>query len=87
MKLKNQNVRFLDDGTVDMGSSFDLFDVASHFENKVIAENYKTLRTYLRQTMERHGFKNYPEEWWHFTLRNEPFPLGSDAHYFNFPVE
>ena len=81
-------ITFLDDGTVDMGSSFDLFDVASHTkENDVIEEKYKKLRTYLRQVMEKQGFKNYSEEWWHFTLRNEPFPANSDASYFNFPVE
>ena len=85
--LDGYTIKFLDDGTVDMGSSFDLFDVASHFENNVIAENYKTLRTYLKQVMEKHGFKNYPEEWWHFTLKNEPFPANSAASYFNFPVE
>ncbi len=85
--LDGFTVKFLDDGTVDMGSSFDLFDVASHFENNVIQEKYKRLRTYLKQVMEKHGFKNYPEEWWHFTLRNEPFPANSDASYFNFSVE
>jgi D-alanyl-D-alanine dipeptidase len=80
-------ITFLDDGTVDMGSSFDLFDVASHFENKVIAQNYKELRTYLKEGMEKYGFKNFPEEWWHFTLKDEPFPAYSDESYFNFPVE
>jgi D-alanyl-D-alanine dipeptidase len=33
--------------------------------------------------MERYGFKNLPEEWWHFTLKNEPFP----KTYFNFDIE
>lgn len=80
-------ITFLDDGTVDMGSSFDLFDVASHFENEVIAANYKKLRTYLKEVMEKHGFKNYAEEWWHFTLKNEPYPAYSNESYFNFPVE
>ena len=32
--------------------------------------------------MMRHGFKPLPEEWWHFTLENEPFP----DTYFTFPV-
>jgi D-alanyl-D-alanine dipeptidase len=32
--------------------------------------------------MERHGFRNYSKEWWHFTLRNEPYP----DRYFDFPV-
>ena len=29
------------------------------------------------------GFKSLKEEWWHFTLSNEPFP----NKYFNFIVE
>jgi D-alanyl-D-alanine dipeptidase len=33
--------------------------------------------------MDKHGFKNYDQEWWHFTLREEPFP----DRYFDFPVE
>jgi D-alanyl-D-alanine dipeptidase len=30
-----------------------------------------------------HGLKPLDEEWWHFTLRNEPFP----DTYFTFPVK
>jgi D-alanyl-D-alanine dipeptidase len=85
--LDGYTITFLDDGTVDMGSSFDLFDVASHFKNDVITDNYKTLRRYLREIMEKHGFKGCGNEWWHFTLRNEPFPSGPNKHYFNFLVE
>jgi D-alanyl-D-alanine dipeptidase len=33
--------------------------------------------------MLRHGFKALDSEWWHFTLRDEPFP----DTYFDFPVE
>jgi D-alanyl-D-alanine dipeptidase len=76
----------LDDGTVDMGSSFDLFDVASHTENDLIADHYKVPRAYLKAIMEKHGFKNYASEWWHFTLVNEPFPTDQDSSYFDFPV-
>jgi D-alanyl-D-alanine dipeptidase len=36
----------------------------------------------LAAAMRRHGFYGYDKEWWHFTLRNEPFP----ATYFDFPV-
>lgn len=74
---------FLDDGTVDMGSSFDLFDKASHYENDLISEEYQKRRKYLKEVMESCGFKNYAEEWWHFTLKDEPFP----DTYFDFPVE
>jgi D-alanyl-D-alanine dipeptidase len=33
--------------------------------------------------MQRHGFKPYRYEWWHFTLVDEPYP----ATYFDFPVK
>lgn len=39
-------------------------------------------RMILRRAMLRHGFKPIDSEWWHFTLRNEPFP----DTYFIFPV-
>lgn len=81
------NILFLDDGTVDMGSSFDLFDRASHITNNLIAPEHITRRTYLQKVMKRHGFKEYSEEWWHFTLKNEPYPAHLESSYFNFPVE
>jgi D-alanyl-D-alanine dipeptidase len=71
---------YLNDGTVDMGSSFDLFDKASHYDNDLIAPAYKQQREYLRHIMESAGFDHYPEEWWHFTLKNEPYP----ETYFDF---
>ena len=40
-------------------------------------------RMILRLAMMRHGFKPLDSEWWHFTLRDEPFP----NTYFTFPVE
>lgn len=39
-------------------------------------------RMILRQAMIRHGFNALDSEWWHFTLKDEPFP----DTYFNFPV-
>jgi D-alanyl-D-alanine dipeptidase len=33
--------------------------------------------------MEKHGWQSYPQEWWHFTLKDEPFP----DTYFDFPIE
>ena len=35
-----------------------------------------------RATIVWHGFQPYPQEWWHFTLKGEPYP----ETYFNFPV-
>ena len=40
-------------------------------------------RMILRKAMLAHGFKPFPTEWWHFTLKDEPFP----DTYFNFPVK
>jgi len=33
--------------------------------------------------MLKYGFKSYAEEWWHFTLKNEPYK----KTYFNFDVQ
>lgn len=76
-------VLYLDDGTVDMETSFDLFDEASHPGTSLVGEEALALRQYLQDTMEAHGFVIYPSEWWHFTLKNEPFP----DTYFNFDIE
>lgn len=85
--LDGYTITLLNDGTVDMGASFDLFDKASHIENDVIAEQFKQMRTYLRMVMQKHGFKPYSEEWWHFTLKNEPFPADQESSYFDFEIE
>ena len=50
-------------------------------EGGLTAEQFAN-RMILRDIMLRHGFKPLDTEWWHFTLRNEPFP----DSYFNFPV-
>lgn len=68
---------------VDMGSEFDFFDPISHTFNNQITEAQRANRIQLKQAMERHGFRNYPQEWWHYTLINEPYP----HTYFDFPVE
>jgi len=68
---------------LDMGSPYDFFGVESHPFYKNISENQKENRFYLREIMLAHNFKPYDNEWWHFTLRNEPFP----KTYFNFPIK
>ncbi|CAF1090215.1 unnamed protein product [Rotaria sordida] len=79
----NSTILFLDDGTVDMGSSFDLFDEASHTNSKLVNENHQQMRMMFKSIMEKVGFINYQREWWHYTLKNEPFP---DV-YFDFDVK
>lgn len=73
----------LPNGEVDMGSPFDLFDIRSHSDNPDLPNDAKHNRQWFRALMQRHGFDNYPKEWWHYTLRDEPYP----NHYFNFPVQ
>ncbi|MBQ6167123.1 MAG: M15 family metallopeptidase [Muribaculaceae bacterium] len=80
---------------LDMGGTFDWFGIESHPD---YGGNPETLeytddgthissvqfynRMVLRTAMMRHGFKPLDNEWWHFTLKDEPFP----DTYFNFPV-
>ena len=83
---------------VDMGGTFDWFGPESHPDfcgnpetgeymrgagrGAITPEQFRN-RMILRQAMVRHGFKPFDTEWWHFTLRNEPFP----DTYFTFPVK
>jgi D-alanyl-D-alanine dipeptidase len=68
---------------LDMGSPYDFFGKQSHPFYKNITAIQKRNRFYLRKIMLANGFKPYNNEWWHFTLKNEPFP----KTYFNFPIE
>ncbi|MDQ7802158.1 M15 family metallopeptidase [Amycolatopsis sp. A133] len=70
------------DNTVDMGTGYDCFDPLAHTDNPAITGVARQNRDLLRSTMSAAGFRNLPEEWWHFTLNGEPFP----DTYFDFPV-
>jgi D-alanyl-D-alanine dipeptidase len=59
---------------VDMGTPFDFFDPRSHTDSPDVWERQRRERRRLRRLMERHGFRNLPEEWWHYTLVAEPYP-------------
>ncbi|GGX16986.1 D-alanyl-D-alanine dipeptidase [Pigmentiphaga litoralis] len=72
----------LPNGEVDMGTPFDLFDVQSHTDNPDLPEEVRHNRKFLATLMLKHGFTGVQEEWWHFTLLDEPYP----DTYFNFPV-
>ncbi len=76
-------IPFLDDGTVDMGSSFDLLHEASHHDSPLVDSTDTAKRNVLREIMKRHGFIEYSKEWWHYTLENEPYP----DTYFNFVID
>ncbi len=70
------------DNSLAMGTGFDCFDRRSHTLNPVVRGKARKNRLFLKGLMEKAGFKNLPEEWWHYTLRQEPF---ADT-YFDFPV-
>jgi len=67
---------------VDMGGTFDYFGEESHPDYKGVTKEQYANRMLLREVMVKHGFKPLDEEWWHFTLANEPYP----DTYFTFPV-
>lgn len=76
---------------VDMGCTFDYFGIASYpglqpgedaGEYPAITEEQYRNRQILREAMLAHGFKPYECEWWHFTLKDEPYP----DTYFTFPI-
>lgn len=68
---------------LDMGSIYDFFGVQSWVNYNGITDEQKANRQLLQEVMVKFGFKNYPREWWHFTLKDEPFP----NTYFDFPIE
>ncbi|WP_242132730.1 M15 family metallopeptidase [Aestuariivivens marinum] len=68
---------------LDMGSPYDFFGPISWVDHEDLTESQKANRLLLQTVMQKHGFINYPKEWWHFTLRNELYP----NTYFDFPIE
>ncbi|GAA1565024.1 M15 family metallopeptidase [Actinomadura kijaniata] len=71
------------DNSVDMGTGYDCFDSLANTADPRVTGQAKANRKLLKTTLERQGFANYSKEWWHFTLKNEPFP----NRYFDFPVQ
>ena len=67
---------------VDMGSPFDLFSERSHPDCKDVSREQFQNRMFLQDAMTRNGFVPLDCEWWHFTLKDEPYP----DTYFEFPV-
>lgn len=59
---------------VDMGTPFDFFGERAHTESPDVSPLQQRNRRLLRATMERAGFLNFAKEWWHYTLRDEPYP-------------
>jgi D-alanyl-D-alanine dipeptidase len=67
---------------LDMGTPFDFFSPRSAPSDKSVNAEAQANRRLLSDAMQRRGFAPYKKEWWHFTLRSEPFPNS----FFDFPV-
>ena len=67
---------------LDMGTPWDFFDLSSWGESNAVSLQQRANRALLRALMTKHGFMPIDEEWWHFTLQDEPYP----DTYFNFLV-
>ena len=70
------------DTSVNMGTTYDCMDPRAHTFHPAITGRAHRNRLRLRAALNRVGFAPYDNEWWHFTLRNEPYP----ERYFNVPV-
>jgi D-alanyl-D-alanine dipeptidase len=68
---------------LDMGSPYDFFGEESWLNYANLSQEQRHNRALLQSVMQKHNFRNYPKEWWHFTLKNEPFP----KTYFDFPIK
>jgi zinc D-Ala-D-Ala dipeptidase len=71
------------DSELDMGTRFDFFGPESWPDSPLVSSVHRAHRMLLQVLMQEHGFEPYSKEWWHFTLKNEPFP----NTYFDFPVQ
>jgi len=76
---------------LDMGTPFDYMGKASYTAlaagedaggHAPLTEEQCRNRKILLEAMTRHGWRNYKREWWHYTLRHEPYP----HTFFNFEV-
>ncbi|MGC5311779.1 M15 family metallopeptidase [Micromonospora zamorensis] len=65
--------RFADNG-IDMGTGFDCFDSRAHTADPRITGTARDNRRLLQRLMTDAGFVNYDREWWHYSLRDEPYP-------------
>lgn len=68
---------------LDMGTRWDFFGPKSWPGSQAVTAEQRAHRMLLQHLMSQHGFKPLAEEWWHFTLVDEPFP----DYYFDFVIE
>jgi len=76
-------VSLSDGANIDMGGIFDFFGPQSWAAAPTPTPSQRAHRMLLQLVMEKHGFIPYAQEWWHFTLKNEPYP----STYFDFPIQ
>jgi D-alanyl-D-alanine dipeptidase len=69
-------------GTLDFGTGFDCLDPTSATAESPLSSGAAANRKRLVEAMSAAGFRNYKNEWWHFTLNSEPYP----KQRFDFPV-
>jgi len=73
----------LDSGELaPMGGDHDLMDSVSHHGAKEVTHVEARNRQHLCAVMEACGFIAYDCEWWHYSLKHEPYP----NTYFDFPI-
>lgn len=77
-----KTANYRNDDSIDTGTRFDCMDVSAKVFYPDLSQQQKANRLLLRHLMLDNGFKPYSQEWWHFTLRKEPYP----ETYFDFPV-
>jgi D-alanyl-D-alanine dipeptidase len=75
-------VHLHDKRELDMGSGFDLFDRRSWPSHADLPEAARRNRALLGAAMRARGFLGHRKEWWHFTLKSEPYP----GTAFDFPI-
>jgi D-alanyl-D-alanine dipeptidase len=68
---------------LDMGTPWDFFGPRSWPSSREVTPQQRANRMLLQALMIKHGFRPLAEEWWHFTLEDEPYP----DTYFDFVVE
>lgn len=68
---------------LDMGGTFDYFGEISHSDYPDLTKEQYDNRILLKEVMMEYGFLPLKEEWWHYTLKDEPYP----DTYFDFPIQ
>ncbi len=69
------------DNSLDMGTSFDCFDSASHTASRAVGAEQRRWRNVLVEAMRKQGFGNYDREWWHFSYAGS-----GHASPYDFPI-